>query len=324
MFALLMSCSGPSVIRSGYVENQNGHQHDCNLAIIKHRAYTGSQKPIGHLIVKDNGFSTNCSEAEVMEIIRNEGCSIGAKVAHLRNIIEPSIWGSTCFQTEVDFYGDSPKYFAESKTQSVQVDTISNKGFWITGLFGIGSVLGGKQKDHEIYFYSLETGAEVASSTGNLNFGLEFAYYFNEWFGTLIGYDFRFVSTSPFGGGAEHQVDLFRKQIFRINPRIAFYRNDSYMGKSNLYLSAGGSFVLMSLENDFKDILRSEAYITPYESTAKGFGGFIGPGFCYILPSKILFDMLVEYEYDSEKFESGAESLDANNLNLRMGMGYKF
>lgn len=98
---LLLSCS-PSVTRIGYNEGDNSISN-CNV-IIKENAEIDESigKVIGNIEVGDTGFSTNCSEKDVMLILKQEACSIGADMINLTEIKRPDLM-SSCFRVSATF-----------------------------------------------------------------------------------------------------------------------------------------------------------------------------------------------------------------------------
>ena len=119
--AIICSC-GPSIKRFGY--GKRPEKQKCDITIVKERTDLSSGNKIGSILVSDNGLSFNCSEEDVIAIIKKEGCTINASYANLYNINYPSIWGSSCYQACADFYkGDIP---SETKLKDTAIAGIAN------------------------------------------------------------------------------------------------------------------------------------------------------------------------------------------------------
>jgi len=95
------SCSH-RVIRTGYKVNKADYRN-CEIVIKKNMVIPDSIKSIGQIKLGESGFSTACSEADAIEILRNEGCALNAS---LINIIHEkrSDMLSSCYRCTADFY----------------------------------------------------------------------------------------------------------------------------------------------------------------------------------------------------------------------------
>jgi len=100
VFCLVFICGcAPSIKRSGYVLPLTPPPSHCKVEIVRNSQDLREEDKLGTMIVYDNGLAVQCSENIITEIIRDEACRLGAKVVNLYNIKEPSVFGSTCFQT---------------------------------------------------------------------------------------------------------------------------------------------------------------------------------------------------------------------------------
>jgi hypothetical protein len=90
--------------RIGYQVGNSNAPGDCKIILREYyRPDSSEGRLVGKLNLYDNGFSTNCSEEDIINIIKKEGCGLNADIASLRNIKRPDHW-STCYRTDVEFY----------------------------------------------------------------------------------------------------------------------------------------------------------------------------------------------------------------------------
>ena len=124
----------PGIDQNWVFQNPQGKSGNCDVIIREYYKPDSSDSLLGSLNAYDNGFSTNCSEEDILNIIRREGCNLGADIASLHDIQRPDYW-STCYRAKVDFYrlGTSikkdtvyrnEKYAAASVGQRVKAITI--------------------------------------------------------------------------------------------------------------------------------------------------------------------------------------------------------
>ncbi len=148
---LFVSGCGPGLTRIGYSTNPQGKSGNCDVIIREYYKPDSSDSLLGSLNAYDNGFSTNCSEEDILNIIRREGCNLGADIASLHDIQRPDYW-STCYRAKVDFYrlGTSikkdtvyrnEKYAAASVGQRVKSDN-NNQVMLIVGAV-VAGIIGG-------------------------------------------------------------------------------------------------------------------------------------------------------------------------------------
>jgi hypothetical protein len=116
----LIGCA-PSVRRLNYkdgVESSAGAGPDCNPTIRRNlREDPETEEVLGTMKIGDTGFSTNCSEDEVLRILRTEACRLGADVVVLYNIRQPDFI-SSCYRATADFIRVS----GETLTEETEVE----------------------------------------------------------------------------------------------------------------------------------------------------------------------------------------------------------
>ena len=93
-----------SIKREGYIVTPSEKEIDCNIVVKKQEEFHAEKGTVlGTMKVGDSGFSIKCSEADVLKILRSEGCKLGAQVIVLRDITPPSFFGSSCYRVTADF-----------------------------------------------------------------------------------------------------------------------------------------------------------------------------------------------------------------------------
>lgn len=114
----LIGCA-PSIHREGYALNENVNAiTDCKIIVTSNQNYKG--KIIGKIKIGDSGLSTKCSESDALNIIKNEGCQIGADVAILSDIKQPDLM-SSCYRVTGEFIKlDSSKIEAKENQEYSQ------------------------------------------------------------------------------------------------------------------------------------------------------------------------------------------------------------
>jgi len=104
---LIVTLSGcnHSIYRSGYEVNKSQYKN-CNITIKKHLEFVGDMEFLGEIRLGDGVFTTACSEAAAMELLRNEGCALGADLVNITEEKYPNIL-STCYRCTAQFYKHS-------------------------------------------------------------------------------------------------------------------------------------------------------------------------------------------------------------------------
>lgn len=98
----LISCQ-PSVKTVNYeIDGSSGAT--CELDVYSEGLTISEDfKVIGEIEVRDTGFSLNCGKEVVMSKIKNEACAVEANAIQMFDVVQPSWWGSTCFQANARF-----------------------------------------------------------------------------------------------------------------------------------------------------------------------------------------------------------------------------
>ena len=135
----LFGCA-PSLQREGYILKANDNKNqNCNIVVTNDQNYKG--KIIGKLKIGDTGFSIHCSESDVLKILKDEGCQIGADVVVLKDIKQPDLI-SSCYRVtgefiKLDSIATEIKESKEYSSQSIAIREEKGKS-----LSALGYILG--------------------------------------------------------------------------------------------------------------------------------------------------------------------------------------
>lgn len=105
MGCLLFTGCKHQISRIGYkVNTKSPMDVNCNIPIIKFETIPDSVAiKIGTIRLSDSGFSNNCSEADAMVILKNEGCALKADLINISKETQPDSV-SICYRCQADFY----------------------------------------------------------------------------------------------------------------------------------------------------------------------------------------------------------------------------
>lgn len=147
---MLGGCSH-RIIRTGYEADKKNYQ-PCDV-VIKTRVPVDDSLfvKVGTVELGETGFSTHCSEAEAIRILRGEACAVDADLIVITEERRPG-FASSCYRCVADFYQfkmreladlieDDQKYDVKNTQSRVQADRSKNTGVIIGG-FAIGFVIG--------------------------------------------------------------------------------------------------------------------------------------------------------------------------------------
>ncbi len=98
---LFIGCA-PRLTRIGYDFSSLTGAKECKI-IIKENANVSEAmgEIIGTVKISDTGFSTNCSEDDVLNILRREACRLGANMVNITESQQPDM-KSTCYRVTAD------------------------------------------------------------------------------------------------------------------------------------------------------------------------------------------------------------------------------
>jgi len=101
MIVLTISCA-PKIIRHGYEITQE-QKNNCDIAITQNKEFTEDvTEIISRIEIDDTGFTVNCDEKEIINILKTEGCSMNADVINIIQEKRPDFW-STCYRASAEF-----------------------------------------------------------------------------------------------------------------------------------------------------------------------------------------------------------------------------
>jgi len=116
-----------SVKRTGYSKPQ-GPIPACEVVIAKEEQVLGdrSLKELGFVSVEEAGMSVNCSEAEVLQIVREEACSQGANLALISSENRPDVW-STCYRVKASLMAAPPESVSRYESARYAPEAIEHR-----------------------------------------------------------------------------------------------------------------------------------------------------------------------------------------------------
>ncbi len=144
---ILFSNCTHKIVRSGY-EIKKSDYKDCEVVIKKFTPIPDTlAHKIGEIRLGETGFSTACSEAHAIDIIKKEACAIGADLILITEENRPDFW-SSCYRCKAEFYllkssnrievvSSDSSYESDQLKQRVSKDRSRNTGIIL------GSVIGG-------------------------------------------------------------------------------------------------------------------------------------------------------------------------------------
>jgi hypothetical protein len=335
LFPLLFASCAPGLRRMGYDANPSGGR--CHLKILTEDNSLDPAKKIGTLDVYDNGFSVGCSEQAVMDIVVHEGCGIGATVANLYNIQQPSVFGSTCFQTSVDFYSDATlagaatqegaatqagaappvasRPAAQRVYQTGPVDTVRAKGLEIQFDLGVESVVSGQQNN---------LGLRPTPSVSKVLLGLGLIYMAEEKIGAE--FDYEFYGATEANSEGYKPLSLFEDQLLRFGLVLSPYIGRLPRGLWRWNVKAGGNYDFLKLTSDYKTVIQnaSPVQFNFYPGYAKGVGFYVKTDIEMVAQSGMALGIGMGYEKINPRFADATTGLDAGLFFFDVSLGYKF
>ena len=150
---ITISCSscGYRIVRTGYDIKKSDHKY-CDIIIKKNAVMLDSLvEKVGEVKLGETGFTSSCSEANAILILKGEGCAIGAELINITEENRPDLW-SSCYRCKATFYKfktpreeidihNDTTYDSEKVAERVGKDRKKNVGVYV-GSFLIGVVLG--------------------------------------------------------------------------------------------------------------------------------------------------------------------------------------
>jgi hypothetical protein len=104
-FVVLNLCSSctHAIRRDGYQLNKSNIIKDCGITFLKDVPVDeNADSVLGRIKLKDTGFSFACGEDDAIEILKREGCSLGADAIIIISEKRPDFF-SSCYRAEAVF-----------------------------------------------------------------------------------------------------------------------------------------------------------------------------------------------------------------------------
>lgn len=102
ILVLLISSCSHRIVRTGYQVNKADYKN-CDIAIRRNLNSTDSLQKVGEIQLGETGFSVSCSEADAVEILKNEGCALNADIINITNEKRSDLL-SSCYRCNAEFY----------------------------------------------------------------------------------------------------------------------------------------------------------------------------------------------------------------------------
>lgn len=118
------SCSH-RIVRTGYQVNKTDYSN-CDIVIKKQMLVSDSVQKVGEIRLGESGFSVACSEADAIEILKNEGCALKADIINITEETRSNLW-SSCYRCKADFYSDSNPEFKAQNDEIYNSEDIKNR-----------------------------------------------------------------------------------------------------------------------------------------------------------------------------------------------------
>ena len=103
ILCLVVTGCSYKVTRAGYVELPVTSR-TCDVKLVRNYTLQDSAvTQLGKIGLHDSGFTTGCSEADAIALLKKEACSLGADLVNITKKIRPDM-ASSCYRCEAGFY----------------------------------------------------------------------------------------------------------------------------------------------------------------------------------------------------------------------------
>ena len=120
----ITSCSH-RIVRTGYQVKKTDYSN-CDIAIKKQMLVSDSVQKVGEIKLGESGFSVSCSEADAIEILKNEGCALKANIINITEETRADFW-SSCYRCKAEFYRYTNSEFKVQSDQGYKSENIKNR-----------------------------------------------------------------------------------------------------------------------------------------------------------------------------------------------------
>ncbi len=335
---LFLGGCAPSIKRIGYSKSDHTEENrNIPLTITYNAIATVQDSAIGVMRIYDNGFSTGCSEEEIVELIKQEATKLTATKVNLYNIREPSFWRSTCFQTDVAFYRDNTPVFTPMSTsqttdvtyqKTISFDEnkkIQNKGFRFLLETTSSPVISGSQHDiRQGWVDNNQNPINLAITKEGVGFGV--SYLPKRFIGGTIQYAYKGTKAT---NGYDGSINLFKENLFRIGTILYPISKQRGYSLLNMTIEGGLNHTALKIQNEFQEKLQEAAQKEgqlwiPYSGSATGIGAYTKIGGEYIHSNRLILGLNIGYEWFNPKFKNAPQATDAQTIDIQLILGYKF
>jgi hypothetical protein len=102
ILAIVVSSCTHRIVRTGYTK-MDFDDSNCDLAVQRTLHDVNLLEKVGEVRLGRSWLSTQCSEADAIRILREEGCSLQADIVFISQESRPDIW-SKCYRCTGEFY----------------------------------------------------------------------------------------------------------------------------------------------------------------------------------------------------------------------------
>lgn len=100
--AVVVTACTPAITRVGYTDPGSAAVPDCEVIFKEGGSVDAAMgEVLGQIELDDTGFTIDCGEAEMLALLKNEACSIGANLVLLKEISPPDLM-SSCYRVKAD------------------------------------------------------------------------------------------------------------------------------------------------------------------------------------------------------------------------------
>ncbi len=124
---VVLSISGCThkITRTGYDINKTYYK-TCDIVVTKNLPASDSLQKLGEIRLGDTGFSASCNEAQAIEILKNEGCAIGANIVHITEESRADVL-SSCYRCSAVFYKSSAAISAKQSDAHFDTQKVNER-----------------------------------------------------------------------------------------------------------------------------------------------------------------------------------------------------
>jgi hypothetical protein len=103
LLSIAMAACSPRITRHGYELDSDGENSQCNIVVTQFREFSDDEAEVlARVDIGDTGFTITCEESDVLNILKDEGCMMGAHVVNITRE-KRADWWSNCYRAGAEF-----------------------------------------------------------------------------------------------------------------------------------------------------------------------------------------------------------------------------